>query len=364
MSELRQDPTTLGWVLVAPERSRRPHPGSPGNRGSGVRISWGGDDHPAAGRPASPGTASCPLCPGHESETPPEVWRLGSKDRGWRVRVVPNRFPLLGTDSGQASGQDDFRSIDGRGWHEVVVESPDHSWDMALGSQSEVRGVLEAYRVRYHALRRRGAELVIVFRNHGTASGTSLDHPHSQVVGAPVVPRVVRSRIDVARQRHDDAGSCLYLEVLERELRAGSRVVLAGDRLVAFQPFAPSTAYETWIMPRFHQPSFGDASSDVLDELAGVLRRVLGALRTALADPAYNLVVHSVPAGEEHLRYFVWYVQVTPRLGTPAGFELATGIPVVTVPPEQSAATMRQLLDEPGRGEPGRSHRLHRKTTS
>jgi UDPglucose--hexose-1-phosphate uridylyltransferase len=326
VSELRQDPTTLGWVLVAPERSRRP------------------EDHPATGPRGRAGPDGCPLCPGHESETPPEVWRLDSEDGGWRVRIVPNRFPLLARDGRHAAVTDGFRAMDGRGWHEVVVESAEHSWDMALGTQDEVCHVLDAYRVRYRALRQRGAELVVVFRNHGAASGTSLDHPHSQVVGAPVVPRLVRSRIDVARQRHDDAGACLYLEVLERELRAESRVVLAGNQLVAFQPFAPSASYETWIMPRFHQPSFGDASPGVLDELAGVLHSVLGALRAALDDPAYNLVVHSVPAGEEHLRYFVWHVQITPRLGTPAGFELATGIPVVPVPPEESAARLRSLL--------------------
>jgi UDPglucose--hexose-1-phosphate uridylyltransferase len=326
MSELRQDPTTLGWVLVAPERARRP------------------GEHGADASRARAGSGACPLCPGHETETPPELWRLPAPAGGWRVRVVPNRFPLLGADEGLSAGSDSFRALGGRGWHEVVVETPDHSWDMALGTPEEIRRVLEAYRVRYHALRRRGAELVVIFRNHGAASGTSLEHPHSQVVGTPVVPRLVRSRIDVARQRYDDAGSCLYLEVLERELRAERRVLIGDDRLVAFQPFAPSASYETWIMPRFHQPSFGDASPDVLDELARVLRGVLGALRAALDDPAYNLVVHSAPAGEEHLRYFVWHVRITPRLGTPAGFELATGIPVVSVLPEESAARLRSLL--------------------
>jgi UDPglucose--hexose-1-phosphate uridylyltransferase len=97
VSELRQDPTTLGWVLVAPERSRRP------------------DDHASADRPRSLGADACPLCPGHESETPPEVWRLGSKDGNWRVRVVPNRFPLLRPAEDPPALRDGFRSIAGRG---------------------------------------------------------------------------------------------------------------------------------------------------------------------------------------------------------------------------------------------------------
>jgi UDPglucose--hexose-1-phosphate uridylyltransferase len=127
-----------------------------------------------------------------------------------------------------------------------------------------------------------------VFRNHGPGSGTSLDHPHSQIVAAPVVPLLIRRRFDVARQHHDDFGTCLYLEVIQREVKDGRRVVADGRRVVGFQPFAAAVPFETWVMPRFHQASFGEADDEVLDELAGVLRRVLTGLRRALDDPPYT----------------------------------------------------------------------------
>src|SRR6478609_5164034 len=75
-SELRQDATTRDWVVIAPGRRQRPH-----------RLT----------DLLSQETLSveCPFCPGREDETPPEVWRLGSPNDGWRVRVVPNRFPTL-----------------------------------------------------------------------------------------------------------------------------------------------------------------------------------------------------------------------------------------------------------------------------
>jgi UDPglucose--hexose-1-phosphate uridylyltransferase len=320
MTEFRQDPTSRNWVIVAPERSLRPHDGSAAN------------------------PRRCPFCPGHESLTPPELWRSPAASGGWRVRVVPNKFPLLSpTDRPERRRQQGTLAIGGYGHHEVVIESPGHDWDMATAEVNAVREVLRAYRSRYRALRiERDIAVIVTFRNYGPGSGTSLEHPHSQIVAAPVVPPLVRQRFAVARQHFDDFGTCLYVEMLERELADGRRVVVKGDSVVAFQPFAAAAAFETWVMPRVHQASFGDADDHLLDELAGVLRAVLGGLRDALADPPYNLVVHSAPPGEEGSGYFMWHLQIVPRVSTPAGFELGTGVPVNPSQPEETAALLRE----------------------
>jgi UDPglucose--hexose-1-phosphate uridylyltransferase len=201
--------------------------------------------------------------------------------------VVPNKFPALTPEAGREREQrDGFLAMPGRGHHEVIIESPRHDWDLATATHPEVRAVLAAYRARYRALRAAGdSALIVVFRNHGPGSGTSLEHPHSQVLAAPVVPLQVRRRLDVARQHFDDLGTCLYAEVIDGELGDGRRVLTAGERVVAFQPFAAAVPFETWILPRSHQPSFGQAGDGLLDELAGVLRSVLQGLRVALEDP-------------------------------------------------------------------------------
>lgn len=328
MTELRQDPTTRNWVILAPQRNRRPH------------------DRRGAEQPSSP--QDCPFCPGREHETPAELWRLEAPDGGWRLRAVPNKYPALDADASQRrAARDGFLAMGGHGHHEVLIESPRHDWDMATGSQAEVRDVLGAYRERYQALRAAtDSAVIVVFRNHGPASGTSLEHPHSQIVAAPVVPLQVRRRFDVARAHYDDFGTCLYLDLVERERQDGRRMLLDGERLVAFQPFAALAAYETWIVPRYHQPSFGRADDETLDELAGVLRAVLGALRRHLNDPPYNLVIHSAPPGDEEREFFTWYFQIVPRLSTPAGFELATGIPINPSLPEETAAALRGALSD------------------
>jgi UDPglucose--hexose-1-phosphate uridylyltransferase len=274
------------------------------------------------------------------------VWSLAAADSGWQVRVVPNRFAILAGD-GHPSRHIDaagFVSLPGVGRHEVIIESPNHSADLARSDPRAVRAALEAYRARYRALRATGAGVILIFRNHGPGAGTSLIHPHSQVVAAPVVPIQIRHRFEVAIQHHDDLGSNLYADVLERELRDGRRILLEAPRFVAFQPFASAAPYETWIMPRAAQPSFDRPADADLDELALVLRSVLGSLAEVLKDPDYNAVLQSAPVGDEQREYFIWHLRIVPRLAVAAGFELGSGMAVNPSRPEDTAASLRPLV--------------------
>jgi UDPglucose--hexose-1-phosphate uridylyltransferase len=328
MTELRLDPTIRNWVISAPERSKRP------------------DAFRRPRRERAAGNDTCPFCPGREAETPAELFRLPGANGGWRLRVVPNKFAALsagGSRDQQANGLG-FTSMPGTGRHEVVIESPVHDWDLATADEREVRDVLTVYRARHRALRDASAAMVVIFRNHGAGGGTSLPHPHSQVVAAPVVPLLVRHRFDVAMQHYDDTGLCLYVEILHRELADGRRIVAQNDNFVAFQPFATASPFETWLMPRTHRASFADTGDDELAQLAALLRYVLGGLWELLDDPDYNYVIQSAPPGDEDKPYFLWHMQIVPKLTTPAGFELGSGISINPSSPEATAAALREAI--------------------
>ncbi|HEY1296938.1 MAG TPA: galactose-1-phosphate uridylyltransferase [Chloroflexota bacterium] len=330
MSELRQDPLTRDWVVIAPERARRADP-------VGSRVSPDGS--------LTPGRA-CPFCPGNELQTPAEVWRLDGPTGDWLVRVVPNLYTVLG-ESGlpqRVHTPEGFVSMPGVGRHEVVIESPDHALDLARANREQVRGVLEAYRARSRALRAETGGVIVIFRNHGVSAGSSQQHPHSQIIATPVVPIQIRHRFDVAIQHYDDTGHCLYLDNLDAELRDGRRIVHESPRFVAFQPFAASAPYETWLMPREHVASFGDIEDTALDDLATSLRGTLAGLRTVLNDPDYNLIVQSAPSGDEGRLYFVWHIRIVPHVATTAGFELGTGMQVNPSVPEQTAPLLREAV--------------------
>lgn len=324
MSELRQDPLTHDWVVLAPERAAR------------LRSNQLDESH----------APLCPFCPGQEGETPPEVWRLLNASGRWQVRVVANRFPVVELDGvpHRRRTADGFVAVPGVGRHEVIIESPDHDADLARMSLHEVRGILEAYRSRYRVLRPDTEGVIVIFRNHGQRAGTSLSHPHSQIIAAPVVPMQIRHRFEVAIQHYDDAGTCLYLDNLAAELSDGQRLVHESQRFVAYQPYASVAPHETWIMPRSQEASFGEVTDATLDELSGVLRAILGGLARALDDPDYNLMIHSAPPSDERKQYFVWHIRILPRLSTPAGFELATGMDINSSLPEQTAAVLREAV--------------------
>ncbi|MCH7231287.1 galactose-1-phosphate uridylyltransferase [Glycomyces sp. L485] len=334
-AELRQDPFTRAWAVIAPERERRPHPVP--------------DSTPARGARPVTLDPKCPFCPGNEDQTPAELWRLPTDDGdGWTVRVVPNRFPVLAAADRPALHHRDglLVSADGVGAHEVVIETPRHDLDLADADDAAVAAVLGAYRARARALRGIRPGLVLPFRNHGAAAGTSLSHPHSQIVATPIVPLRYRQLFDIARAHYDDHGSCLYADVTTAELAEGARVLAVADHVVALAPYASRVPFEARLVPRVHQASFADVADEVLTDASALLRGLLVALRDLLGDFSYNFVLVSAPNGEEHTDYFSWHLSLLPRLVIAAGFELGTGIAVNPLPPERAAARLRRALSE------------------
>jgi UDPglucose--hexose-1-phosphate uridylyltransferase len=233
--------------------------------------------------------------------------------------------------------------MDGVGTHEVIIETPAHDRTLAMMTDHEVADVLTAYQVRYRSLREDPRlKYIIIFKNHGEGAGTSLAHPHSQLVATPVPPMTLRRKYEVAIAHYDNTGRCLYRDIAEAEQKGKSRVVLETDRFLVFHPFASRVPFETWIMPKRHQPSFGQVGEEELRALALVLRRTLRALYERLGDPDFNYIVHSAPIEDENKDYYLWHIQILPRLSTIAGFELGSGIYVSTMLPEQSAAMIRE----------------------
>src|SRR5918996_6218762 len=125
MSELRRDELSGRWVLLAPARAARPHTFPPPPRADTITAD------------------ECPFCPGNERLTPPEVYRTGGggpDTPGWRVRVVPNLYPIVGAPDGVA------------GAHEVVIFTTDHGRSFGMLSYDEATEALTVLRdrVRHH----------------------------------------------------------------------------------------------------------------------------------------------------------------------------------------------------------------------
>ena len=331
MSEIRQDPATKEWVIIASNRIKRPR--------------YFMKQKQKRSLPSY--KASCPFCRGNEYLSPEEILRYPTgEDSSWRVRVIANKYPALvpqeSTQQRETTGF--FTKMNGVGAHDVIVETPVHNRFIPLMEDREVEELLTVYRERYNQLSRDPkVKVIIIFKNHGEAAGTSLIHPHSQLVATPIVPAELRQQFEVAIAHYDDTGRCLYQDIIDHELRAKERIVMDTEKFVVFHPFASRMPFETWIMPKKGQASFGNVPTKDLASLAQVLRITLLKLYLSLNDPDFNYAIYTAPVGEESENYYLWHIRIVPRLTSIAGFEIGSGMYINTAFPEETADFIRNF---------------------
>jgi len=329
MLEIRLNLITRDWVIIAPERAKRPHELIAENK-------------PKIALPEY--SPTCPFCAGNEHRTPMEYLRICDRN-GWKVRSVPNKFPALvseGEPTMKIAGI--YRSMEAFGFHEVVIEHPRHDLTTALLPVEDVANIILAYRQRYVEIRKdQRIRAIIIFKNHGEKAGTSLEHPHSQIAATPVVPSQIRIRIEEAIRFFDDSGECLFCRTLREELASQDRIIFQSTHFVAFIPYAALSPYHIWIFPRRHTSSFDEITDLEIADLALTLKTVLAKLYYGLGNPDYNYSIRSIPTDSFSKDYFHWYLTVIPRLGTTAGFELGSGMYINPSLPEESAKYLAQV---------------------
>jgi UDPglucose--hexose-1-phosphate uridylyltransferase len=335
MPELRKDPIVGRWVIVSEQRCDRPND----------------FEHV----PTKRSDTICPFCEGQEDSSPPEIAACraaGSQPGkpGWRVRVVPNKYPALDGASGPIVGEGLFESRPGWGVHEVIVESPRHTTSTSELTDEQLAEVLSVYRERLLAIQRDSrVRYGMVFKNVGPGAGASLEHSHSQLIGLPIVPISVAEEMAGSLEFHGRTGGCIYCQLVAAECGSGERIVVELDDFVAFCPFAARFPFETWILPKSHGSHFESVDSEQLLQLAQIMRRVIGRIEQVIDRPAYNYIIHTAPFDTPALGHYHWHIEIIPRVTNVAGFEWGTGFYINPVLPEKAAASLRQN-DTVGRG--------------
>jgi len=330
MSEFRKDPVTGRSVIIAPQREKRPH--QLGHKNDSAR------------------SEPCPFCAGNEAMTPPEVWAQRQINTqpdtpGWRVRVVPNKYPALENRGAWTDRHEGiYEAWNGLGVHEVIIESPDHWVNVGQISEARFGDILRAYRDRLRDLQRDGRwAYLLLYKNQGSLAGATLEHIHSQLVALPVVPKEAIDELSGAKKHHELTGRCIYCDMIQAELGHGERLVLASESFVALCPFAPRFAYETWILPKNHQAAFVESSEPEILALANALRDVLSRHNRALDNPPFNYFIHSTPVHEPASASFHWHMEILPQLARAAGFEWSSGSHMNSVAPEVAARLLRDV---------------------
>lgn len=330
MRELRRDPVVDRWVIISAERAARPIIAS-------------------SCQQAAPG-GFCPFCEGNESSTPKEVYALrddGSPPNGpgWRLRVVPNKFPALARQGELVISKEGmYDRMSGTGVHEVLIETPKHDLALAALSSGQIADLFRAVRLRFCEFKKdKRIRCAQFFKNHGYIAGASIEHSHSQIIAMPVVSKLLKEELYGAERYFSRENRCVYCDIIDKEISSGVRVILETERFIALAPYASRFAYETLLLPKKHHHRFEDADDGTIVALAEILRELLGRTNLILSHPPYNLMLHTVSfgAGAED-GYYHWHVEFLPIVGRVAGFEWGAGFFINAVPPEEAARRLRE----------------------
>jgi len=324
MPELRKDPIIGRWVIISTERGRRPSEFLPEE----IRTRGG----------------FCPLCEGNEDKTPPEVFAIrenGSQPNspGWTLRVVPNKFPALRVEGDlDREGEGLYDKMNGVGVHEVVIETPKHDETLSTLPNDKVIKVLTTYRERILDLTRdQRVKYILVFKNHGAAAGASLEHPHSQIIALPVLPKRVSEEIDGAKVYYEYKDRCAFCDIIRQELGYRGRIIEENNGAIALAPFASRFPFETWILPKDHIAYFHHTQLAQFEDVASLLSDVLRKIDSTLPRSPYNFMLHTNPSDEKDETFYHWHIEIIPKLTKVAGFEWGTGFYINPTPPEEAA---------------------------
>jgi len=331
MSELRKDPIVDRWVIVSDAAVRTPTIPK-----EGVFPSLG---------------SVCPFCPGNEYLCPPEI--LGNRPEGsqpndahWRLRVVPNRSPILVVEEDlKRMGEGLYDKISGVGANEVIIETPRHAVRQSQMEQGELENVFWAYRDRVIDLKRdMRMRFVVIYKNYGRMAGATLDHQYSLLMGLPIVPRGVLEELEGAKKHYDYKERCVYCDIVRQEIQQEIRVISETKDFLAIEPFAPRLPFETWILPKRHTPRYEDIEPGEIREIALIFKEVITRLDLALNYPAYNYVIHTSPFHQSCETYYHWHLEILPRLTFLTGFEWASDLYINTTSPEDAAAFLKEII--------------------
>jgi len=323
LPKLRQNPVTGDFVVIAPERAKRP------------------DDYilpkPVAKKK---NLEFCNFCEGGEAYNE-RMADAGTKN----IYVVKNKYPAfvdkeaITLDAGKI-----YYSQQSVGDHEVIVFL-DHEKDLAEVPVSQLNELFEVYQQRISFYKKNPSiEYIMPIHNHGAESGESIEHPHSQLFASSIIPNTILKEIIGSEKFYKDEGKCIFCEIIKEEKKIGQRMVYENEDFVAFCAYASRMPFEMWVLPKKHLENFEKMTAPARKKLAEIFQIVIMKLYKGINDPPLNFYLHDSPVSDTHHDHFYhWHLEITPRLTRFGGYEMGSGVIIDVVSPERSAEFLRKV---------------------
>lgn len=300
-SEIRKSYLLNKYVIITPGRAKRPRDI---NEQTVIKR-----------------TAGCPFCPGNlDGSSILDEIRREDNPKKWQVVSIKNIFPAVTLDNEKAFGT-----------QEVVIETRNHTQELADLNEKEIIQVLKMYKRRTEKLSQIDkVDYILAFKNQGSKAGASIVHAHSQIFATNIIPPDIYEEMSLAQSYKVKHGNCAYCDMIKKEMRTERRIY-EDDYFAAFAPYASEYHYEAWIFPKRHIDNVTMLDENEFKSFAKALKKIL--VKLQMIDLSFNYFMHQVISHKD--QHF--YLKIQPRDSIWAGIELGSGLVINSIPPETAA---------------------------
>jgi len=282
MAELRFNPLTKDWVMIASHRQNRPQ----------MPKDW------------------CPFCPNPDNDKIKEPYEVLKYD---------NDFPALSQNppvpDDVATGV--YKTMPGYGKCEVILYSPEHTTTLPELEVSHIKKLVDLWQNRFVELSKdEKIKYVFIFENRGEVVGVTMPHPHGQIYGYSYIPKKIELELDSSKEHFDKTGNCLICDMLKEEIAFKQRVIIENEHFITFLPFYSEYPYGVYIAAKKHMQNLSQFTDEEKASLADILKKTVGML-DSLFDYKfpYMMCMHQDPVNSEDCSdYYHFHIEFFPPM--------------------------------------------------
>ena len=280
MAELRFNPLTKDWVMIASHRQNRPQ----------MPKDW------------------CPFCPGS-----------GKVPDSYDVYRYDNDFPALSQNPPQPDdvATDFFKVKPEYGKCEVVLYSPEHTTTLPQLDVEHIEKLVSLWQERFEEISKdKNIKYIFMFENKGEVVGVTMPHPHGQIYGYSIVPKRISEELSNSKKHLENTGKCLICDILENEYQENKRVICENEDFAVILPFFSDYPYGIYIISKKHKQNITELNDSEKRNFAKILKAATGTL-DCLFDISfpYMMCMYQNPVnGEDTSKYNHFHVKFYPPM--------------------------------------------------
>lgn len=347
----RFNPLTNEWVIVSPQRTKRP---------------WMGQEEKVTRVKLPEYDPICYLCPGNTRSSGivnPKYSGTYIFDNDFPALLAPCEHKVVPAQIHDQAKEADqvresnltnqlFNQEEESGICRVVCFSPQHNASLPDLSSDQTKDVIKAWIAQSLELQKYGfIHYVQIFENKGAMMGASNPHPHCQIWATASIPNEPAKELASQTAYFTECQSCLLCEYLNAEIRNKVRIVIENDYFCAVVPFWAVWPFETMVLPRRHIPSLPDASRLEVESLGDLLQRLTECYdRLFEISFPYSMGFHQAPVNDGihpewhlHAHFYPPLLRSATVRKFMVGFELLAS-PQRDLTAESAAERLRSLL--------------------